>query len=52
MSLGIPAVTMSRVVNGGRAHAPDEWIDVEKAPNVQLRKIGLATIIAAAGLQP
>ncbi len=52
MSLGIPAVTMSRVVNGGRAHAPDEWIDVGKAPNVQLRKIGLATIIATAGMLP
>ena len=52
MSLGIPAVTMSRVVNGGRAHALDEWIGVEEAPNVQLRKIGLATIIATAGMQP
>lgn len=51
MSLGIPAVTMSRVVDGGRAHAPDEWISVEKRPNIQLRKIGLATIIAAAGMQ-
>jgi len=52
MSLGIPAVTMSRVVNGGRAHALDEWIGIEKAPNVRLRKIGLATIIATAGMQP
>ena len=52
ISLGIPAVTMSRVVNGGRAHALDEWIGVEKAPNVQLKKIGLATIIATAGMLP
>jgi acetylornithine deacetylase/succinyl-diaminopimelate desuccinylase-like protein len=50
MSLGIPAVTMSRVVNSGRGHALDEWIGVEKAPNVKLRKIGLATVIAAAGM--
>lgn len=51
MSLGIPAVTMSRVAESGRAHAPDEWIDVSKAPNVKLKRILLATILAAAGLR-
>ena len=50
MSLGIPAVTMSRVVSGGRAHAPDEWIGIEKADNVKLRRLLLATILAAAGI--
>ncbi|HET7316329.1 MAG TPA: M20/M25/M40 family metallo-hydrolase [Sphingomicrobium sp.] len=50
MSLGIPAVTMSRIADGGRAHAPDEWIDVSKAPNVKLKKILLATILATAGV--
>jgi acetylornithine deacetylase/succinyl-diaminopimelate desuccinylase-like protein len=48
MSLGIPALTMSRVASGGRAHAPDEWIGIEKAPNVKLRRILLATILATA----
>lgn len=50
MSLGIPAVTMSRVADSGRAHAPDEWIDVSKAPNVKLKRILLSTILATAGL--
>jgi tripeptide aminopeptidase len=49
MSLGIPAITMSRIAEGGRAHAPDEWIDVAKAPNVKLKRILLATILATAG---
>jgi acetylornithine deacetylase/succinyl-diaminopimelate desuccinylase-like protein len=48
MSLGIPALTMSRVARGDRAHAPDEWIGIEEAPNVKLRRILLATILAAA----
>ncbi|MBA2771136.1 MAG: M20/M25/M40 family metallo-hydrolase [Sphingomonas sp.] len=50
MSLGIPAVTMSRGSSGGRAHAPDEWIGIEKEPNVKLRRILLATIVATAGV--
>jgi acetylornithine deacetylase/succinyl-diaminopimelate desuccinylase-like protein len=51
MSLGIPAVTMSRVADSGRAHAPDEWIDVSKAPNVKLKRILLSTILATAGMR-
>ncbi len=51
MSLGIPAITMSRIADGGRAHAPDEWIDVAKAPNVKLKRILLATILATAGVR-
>ena len=50
MSLGIPAITISRVARGERAHSLDEWIGIEKAPNVKLKKIGLATILAAAGV--
>ena len=49
MSLNIPAATMSRVAEGGRAHAPDEWIAIDKAPNVKLKRILLATILATAG---
>jgi hypothetical protein len=40
---------MSRVAEGGRAHAPDEWVAVDKAPNVKLKRILLAAILAAAG---
>jgi tripeptide aminopeptidase len=51
MSLGIPAITMSRIANGGGAHSPGEWVDVEKAPNVKLKRILLATILATAGVR-
>lgn len=49
MSLGIPAVTLAGNARGGRAHAPDEWIAVDKAANVKLKRILLATILATAG---
>jgi hypothetical protein len=49
MSLGIPAITMSRVVKSFGAHSPAEWVDVEKAPNVKLKRILLTAILATAG---
>jgi acetylornithine deacetylase/succinyl-diaminopimelate desuccinylase-like protein len=51
MSLGIPAITMGHIAEGGRAHSPDEWIDTAKAPNVKLKRILLATILATAGMR-
>lgn len=51
ISLGIPAITISRVASGGRNHSPDEWISIEKADNVKLKRIGLATILATAGMK-
>lgn len=50
IGLGIPAITLSGVASGGRAHAPDEWIDTAKGENVKLRRIRLATILALAGM--
>ncbi len=50
ISLGVPAITISRVASGGRNHSPDEWIGIEKAGNVKLKRIGLATILAMAGM--
>lgn len=50
MSLGIPAITLPRSATGGRAHSPDEWVGVEKAPNVKLKRILLATVLATAGV--
>jgi acetylornithine deacetylase/succinyl-diaminopimelate desuccinylase-like protein len=50
MSLGVPAITMSRVATSAGAHSPAEWVDVEKAANVKLKRILLATILATAGL--
>jgi acetylornithine deacetylase/succinyl-diaminopimelate desuccinylase-like protein len=51
MSLGVPAVTMSRVARNARAHSPDEWIGIEKADNVKLKRMALATILAMAGMR-
>jgi tripeptide aminopeptidase len=48
MSLGIPAVTLSRVVRNERGHSVGEWIGVEKADNIKLRRITLAAIVATA----
>jgi acetylornithine deacetylase/succinyl-diaminopimelate desuccinylase-like protein len=49
MSLGIPAITVGRGGPGGRAHAPDEWTDVDPAANVRNEQVVLAIILAAAG---
>ncbi len=51
MSLGIPAVTMGSGGTGGRAHALDEWIDVEPVENVRGMAVGLLAILSVAGLQ-
>ena len=51
MSLGIPAVTIGSGGKGGRAHALDEWIDVEKAPSVRGMSVGLAALLAVAGVE-
>ena len=51
MSLGIPAVTIGAGGRGGRAHAPDEWIDVEPSEMVRGMSAGLLAILAQAGVQ-
>ncbi len=51
MSLGIPAVTIGAGGEGGRAHALDEWIDVEKGASVKGLSVGLLALMAAAGAQ-
>lgn len=50
MSLGIPAVNVSKGSSGGRLHSPDEWAGIEKADNVRVKRILLATILAVAGM--
>lgn len=50
MSLGIPAVTIGSGGEAGRAHALDEWIDVEKASSVKGMQVGLAALLAVAGM--
>lgn len=48
ISLGIPAVTIGSGGTGGRAHAPDEWIDVAKPESLRGMGVGLAALIAVA----
>ncbi len=50
ISLGIPAVTIGSGGTGGRAHALDEWIDVEKTQSVRGQAVGLAAVLAMAGV--
>jgi tripeptide aminopeptidase len=50
MNMGIPAVTIGRGGPGGRAHAPDEWTDVERKSSVQAVQVAMTIILAAAGL--
>ncbi len=46
MNLGIPAITIGRGGPGGRAHAPDEWTDVERKSAVEAIRIATAMIVA------
>jgi di/tripeptidase len=50
ISLGLPAVTIGSGGRGGRAHAPDEWIDVAKPESVRGMGFGLALILGMAGV--
>jgi tripeptide aminopeptidase len=50
MRLGIPAITLSHIARASGAHSPAEWVDVEKAPNVRLKRVLLTTILATAGV--
>ena len=50
MSLGIPAVTIGRGP-GGRAHALDEWTQVDPKGDVQSVRVATAMILAVAGVK-
>ncbi|MBT9472184.1 MAG: M20/M25/M40 family metallo-hydrolase [Pseudomonadota bacterium] len=50
MAKGVPAITIGSGGTGGRAHSLEEWIDVEKGPSVRGMSVGLAAILAAAGV--
>jgi tripeptide aminopeptidase len=50
ISLGIPAVTIGSGGVGGRAHSLDEWIDVAKPESVRGMSVGLAALLATAGV--
>ena len=49
ISLGIPAITVDSGGRGGRAHALDEWIDVEKTSSLRGIQCALLLLLAMAG---
>ena len=49
ISLGIPAITIDSGGRGGRAHALDEWIDVEKSSSLRGIQSALLLLLALAG---
>ena len=51
MSLGIPAITIDTGIQGDRAHAPDEWIDVDRRRVVSGLQRVLLTVLSVAGLE-
>ena len=50
MNMGIPAITIGRGGPGGRAHAPDEWTDVERKASIEAVKVAMTVIVAVAGV--
>lgn len=50
MAKGVPAITIGSGGTGGRAHSLEEWIDVEKGASVRGMSVGLAAVLAAAGV--
>jgi tripeptide aminopeptidase len=51
ISLGIQAITIGSGGKGGRAHAPDEYIEVEKGESVKGLTVGLLALMAVAEAQ-
>ena len=52
ISMGIPAITLDSGGRGGRPHALDEWIDVEKTASVKGTSIALGILLSLAGMIP
>ena len=51
ISLGVPAITIGSGGSGGRAHALDEWIDVEKQSSVKGIGVILTILLSLAGME-
>jgi tripeptide aminopeptidase len=51
MSLGIPALTIGSGGNGERSHSLDERLDLSKEESVRGKSVGLAMLLAAAGME-
>lgn len=51
ISMGIPAITVDSGGRGGRAHALDEWIDVEKASSLKGIQTAFLMLLGISGMQ-
>ena len=51
ISLGVPALTIDSGGSGGRAHALDEWINVEKNASVRGINLVMTTLLSLAGVE-
>lgn len=51
MSLGIPAVTIGAGGSGSRAHALDEYVDLERESTLRGMSVGLLALLATAGVR-
>jgi acetylornithine deacetylase/succinyl-diaminopimelate desuccinylase-like protein len=51
ISMNIPAITIDSGGHGGRSHALDEWIDVEKTSSVKGIHTAMAILLSLAGVQ-
>ncbi len=51
MSLGIPAITIDTGIQGDRAHAPDEWIDVDRRRVVSGLQRVLLIVLSVSGIE-
>ena len=51
ISMGIPAITIDSGGTGGRAHALDEWIDVEKSESLLGIESALTLLLTLAGIR-
>jgi tripeptide aminopeptidase len=51
MSLGIPAITIDTGIQGDRAHAPDEWIDINRRRVVSGLQRVLLIVLSVSGLE-
>jgi len=52
ISMGIPAIPLDSGGRGGRPHALDEWIDVEKSLSVKGISIAMGILLSLAGMVP
>jgi tripeptide aminopeptidase len=51
ISLGVPAITVDSGGSGGRAHALDEWINIEKTNSVRGINLVMTTLLSLSGVQ-